>query len=162
MNGGGGNNVELSYAAGEQLAWNGDLFQLLGNAQPQPENLFEVFYAAGNHDGFDGAFDLLGDNLTFDDQSAYYDGGQQNNLPGDLNGDGLVGGGDLDLVRGSWGQMVAPNTNGDANGDGFVSGDDLDIVRANWGATAAASVPEPTGIVLLLGLALLACRRYRR
>ena len=63
---GGGECVELSYAVGEQLGWNDALFQLLGNAQPLPDNMFEVFYAAGNHDGFDGAFDLLGDNLTFE------------------------------------------------------------------------------------------------
>ncbi len=158
---GGGENVELSYAFGEQLGWDAARFQLLGNPQPQPENLFEVFYAAGTHDGFDGAFDLLGDNLTFEDQSAYYDGGTTA-IPGDLNGDGTVNSGDLDLVRGNWGEIVAPNSNGDANGDGFVNSADLDIVRGNWGATAAAGVPEPTALVLLLGFALFACRRARR
>jgi len=157
----GGDNVELSYAVGQQLGWDASRFQLLGNAQPQPENLFEVFYAAGTHDGFDGAFDLLGDNLTFEDQSAYYDGGSTA-IPGDLNGDGTVNSGDLDIVRGNWGQIVSPNTDGDATGDGFVNSADLDVVRANWGATAAASVPEPATFALLLGLAALAFGRFRR
>ena len=158
---GGGECVELTYAVGEQLGWNDALFQLLGNAQPLPDNMFEVFYAAGNHDGFDGAFDLLGDNLTFEDQSDYYDGGGTQ-LAGDLNGDGAVNSGDLDLVRGSWGETVSPNTSGDANGDGFVGSADLDVVRANWGATATAAVPEPTALALLLGLAVFAVRRTRR
>ena len=76
-------------------------------------------------------------------------GGSSPTLPGDLNGDGAVNSGDLDLVRGNWGQVVAPNSNGDADGDGFVSSADLDIVRGNWGATAAATVPEP-GLLMLL------------
>ena len=39
-----------------------------------------------------------------------------------------------------------------------VGSADLDIIRANWGATAAAAVPEPSLLVLLLG-GLLAIRR---
>lgn len=33
--------------------------------------------------------------------------------------------------------LPAPPLRGDANGDGFVGGDDLDIIRANWGQSAA-------------------------
>ncbi len=71
-------------------------------------------------------------------------------LEGDLNGDGLVGSADLDIVRGNWGQSVSGPEQGDANGDGVVGSADLDIVRANWGATAAAAVPEPAMLSLLL------------
>ncbi len=72
--------------------------------------------------------------------------------PGDLNGDGLVNSADLDLVRGNWGSAVQPGTSGDANGDGFVNSADLDIVRSNWGAGAAAAVPEPSMVALLVGV----------
>ena len=71
-------------------------------------------------------------------------------IEGDLNGDGMVGSADLDIVRGNWGQSVVGAENGDANGDGVVGSGDLDIVRANWGATAAAAVPEPGTVLLLL------------
>lgn len=89
-------------------------------------------------------------------------GGSTPTLPGDLNADGSVNSADLDLVRGNWGQIVAPNSSGDATGDGFVNSADLDVVRANWGATAAAAVPEPSFFILLAVLAgygLLARRR---
>ena len=54
---------------------------------------------------------------------------------GDLNGDGFVGGDDLDLVRAHWGQHVTPGNplQGDPSGDGFVGSDDLNLVRAHWG-----------------------------
>lgn len=84
-------------------------------------------------------------------------------LPGDLNGDGKVNSGDLDIVRGNWGSNVDPGCLlcGDANGDGVVNSGDLDIVRANWGSAAAASViPEPGMLCLLLaGVIALVLRR---
>ena len=85
-------------------------------------------------------------------------------IPGDLNGDGLVGSADLDIVRGHWGQTVAAGdlASGDPSEDGVVGSADLDIVRANWGATASASaVPEPASCVFLLvsGIAGLFVRR---
>ena len=86
-------------------------------------------------------------------------------LEGDLNDDGHVNSGDLDIVRGAWGQSVTPGclSCGDANGDGVVNSGDLDIVRANWGASAAtAAVPEPTMFALLGALSLAACLIRRR
>ncbi len=82
-------------------------------------------------------------------------------LEGDLNGDGLVGSADLDIVRGNWGQSVEAGclSCGDPSGDGLVGSADLDIVRANWGNTAAASVPEPSVLVLLLMAAAWLIRR---
>jgi len=77
-------------------------------------------------------------------------------IPGDLNGDGFVGGEDLDIVRGFWGEYVDPGSLlfGDPSGDGFVGGDDLDLVRSNWGqgAPQANAVPEPSMVVLLSSL----------
>ena len=74
-------------------------------------------------------------------------------LPGDLNGDGFVGGDDLDIVRSFWGQTVPTGDllSGDPSEDGFVGGDDLDIVRANWGTgapPAPSAVPEPATLAL--------------
>ncbi len=84
-------------------------------------------------------------------------------LEGDLDGDGLVGSADLDIVRANWGSTVTPGdlTMGDASGDGSVGSADLDIVRANWGATAAAAVPEP-GIYAIMLLATLAALTRRK
>lgn len=81
-------------------------------------------------------------------------------IPGDLNGDGFVNSGDLDLVRGNWGTN---NAEGDANNDGFVNSSDLDIIRGNWGATGtAAAVPEP-GMAGLIALgALVAAMGMRK
>ncbi len=87
-------------------------------------------------------------------------------VPGDLNGDGMVGSADLDIVRANWGQTVEVGclSCGDPSQDGIVGSADLDIVRANWGATASAAVvPEPgaLSLILLAGLAAV-CRRGRR
>ncbi len=79
-------------------------------------------------------------------------------LPGDLNGDGAVNSGDLDLVRANWG---TDNPAGDANGDGIVNSGDLDVVRANWGATASA-VPEPGTLILFFAAALIVSGIRRR
>jgi len=91
-------------------------------------------------------------------------------MSGDLNGDGFVGGDDLDIVRSFWGQDVTEGDllSGDPSGDGFVGGDDLDIVRANWGdgmPPAPVDVPEPiTRALVAAGLIVIAvpCRALRR
>ena len=80
---------------------------------------------------------------------------------GDLDGDGIVASHDLDIVRLWWLYEVEPGDliRGDATGDGLVNSADLDVVRGHWGA-GIATVPEP-GVVLLVlvGCALVACRR---
>ena len=82
-------------------------------------------------------------------------------LEGDLNGDGLVGSADLDIVRGAWGETVSGGAPaGDPSGDGIVGSADLDIVRANWGAQSPASVPEP-GTLLLLIVGIAGLTRFR-
>ena len=74
-------------------------------------------------------------------------------LAGDLNGDGEVGSGDLDIVRASWGSAVTPGdwSAGDATGDGRITSADLDVVRANWGTStptaAGATVAAPADSV---------------
>ena len=79
---------------------------------------------------------------------------------GDLNGDGYVNSGDLDIVRANWGTSGAPGIPGDATGDGAVNSSDLDVIRANWGESAFAAVPEPSTIALALAaLGMLLFRR---
>jgi len=83
-------------------------------------------------------------------------------LPGDLNGDGIVGSQDLDIVRTFWLEAVTPGdlTHGDVSGDGTVASADLDTIRANWCAgLKAATVPEPGWWVLFVGLGTMARRR---
>ncbi len=75
-------------------------------------------------------------------------------LPGDLDGNGFVSLGDLDLVLDQWNQNVTPGDllAGDPTGDGFVGLDDLDTVLNNWnaGTPPATTIPEPAGALLLL------------
>ena len=99
-----------------------------------------------------GASSIYG-RSAFDNVSLTADG--ESSLLGDLDGDGFVGGADLDIVRSFWGQEVTPGNklHGDPSGDGFVGGDDLDEVRAHWGEgtpPGPAPVPEPAVWVLVV------------
>ncbi|MHC4995958.1 MAG: PEP-CTERM sorting domain-containing protein [Planctomycetota bacterium] len=78
-------------------------------------------------------------------------------VTGDLDGDGFVGIGDLNLVLALWNEQVGNDidSRADPSGDGFVGIQDLNIVLGNWNAgippTEAAAAPEP-GTLVLLGL----------
>jgi hypothetical protein len=50
--------------------------------------------------------------------------------PGDLDGDGTVGGGDLATLLAEWG---LPSETSDLSGDGIVGGEDLSILLGRWG-----------------------------
>ena len=79
-------------------------------------------------------------------------------IAGDANGDGKVDGSDVTILAGNWQKgvndgLTATWEEGDFNGDGKVDGSDVTILAGNWqyGVTAAAaSVPEPSTIALLL------------
>ena len=93
-------------------------------------------------------------------------------VPGDANRDGKVDGSDVTILAGNWqvgvgGVGGATWDMGDFNGDGAVDGSDVTILAGNWQAgvtTAATSVPEPSMIVLLLGIlaALVTIRRVKK
>ena len=51
--------------------------------------------------------------------------------PGDLNGDGVVDGGDIGLLLAAWGP--AAGSPADLDGNGVVSGGDLGLILAAWG-----------------------------
>lgn len=89
-------------------------------------------------------------------------------IPGDANNDGRVDGSDVTILAGNWQTLTNATWNmGDFNGDGRVDGSDVTILAGNWQhgvGTAAASVPEPNTILLLLMGTLVSCffkRRYR-
>lgn len=84
-------------------------------------------------------------------------------LPGDLDGDWLVGVADLDIVLAHWGDTVDAGVlmQGDANGDSVVDQQDLDILLNHWGSGEPPEVvvPEPAG---LLGLGVGALAAFKR
>lgn len=57
-------------------------------------------------------------------------GSTQPACDGDLNGDGVIDGGDLGGLLAAWGNMSGPE---DLNGDGTVDGADLGILLSGWG-----------------------------
>ena len=83
-------------------------------------------------------------------------------VAGDANGDGKVDGSDVTILAGNWQKGVSDGLTatweeGDFNGDGKVDGSDVTILAGNWQygvEAAAASVPEPSMIVLLLSVIL--------
>ena len=77
---------------------------------------------------------------------------------GDLNGDGLVNGGDLGTQLSWWGPVVPANpvsVASDINGDGVTNGGDLGALLANWGpCPASISGITPTEGCFLGGTAI--------
>ena len=81
-------------------------------------------------------------------------------IAGDANGDGKVDGSDVTILAGNWQKGVSDGltaswAEGDFNGDGKVDGSDVTILAGNWQYgvnAAAAAVPEPSTLVLLLGV----------
>ena len=79
-------------------------------------------------------------------------------VAGDANGDGKVDGSDVTILAGNWQKgvndgLTATWEEGDFNGDGKVDGSDVTILAGNWQygvEAAAASVPEPSTIMLLV------------
>jgi subtilisin family serine protease len=67
-------------------------------------------------------------------------------VPGDVNGDGIVNGLDINLVASHWQDGYGP---GDGNGDGIVNGLDLNEIASHWLQTGPtqqqviASIPAP-------------------
>ena len=88
-------------------------------------------------------------------------------IPGDVTGDGYVGGLDLTTIITNWGMTAATLADGDLSGDGTVSGPDYTEVVTYWGTgnpppEPPAATPEPATLSLLLLSGLTLCRRKLR
>lgn len=61
-------------------------------------------------------------------------------ITGDINNDGYVNVGDLQLLVAAWGSQLTPpnnsnwNADADLNGDGYINVGDLQLLVANWGS----------------------------
>ena len=120
----------------------------------------------------DAAFDLTGDTMVnVDDLNAWLaEAGAVNNasgnsyLIGDANLDGSVDISDFNLWNSNKFTNVAAWCSGDFNADGVIDTSDFNLWNTEKfnSADGAAAVPEPAGLVLLMGgcfLALVARRR---
>ncbi|TWT90939.1 hypothetical protein Mal64_13380 [Pseudobythopirellula maris] len=78
--------------------------------------------------------------------------------PGDGNGDGRVDAADFTVWRDHLDQQVTPYTLGDFDGSGVVTTADYDLWVHNFSAggssPAAASAPEPSGLLIAAALAI--------
>lgn len=70
--------------------------------------------------------------------------------PGDYDGDGGFGSGDYDRWRSDFGSMVASGTGADGSGDRAVNAADYVVWRRFDASGVGASVPEPSGPLLML------------
>ena len=64
------------------------------------------------------------------------DGAPDQPVFADLDGDGVLGGGDIGALIGAWGMCASSCCEADLNGDGLVNAADLAIVLAAWNAGA--------------------------
>ena len=95
-----------------------------------------------------------------DEGDAYFRLAAADTSAGDYNGDGVVDAADYTVWRDSLGSEVLLAADGD--GDNVVDQDDYAIWAANFGSAAATSVPEPTTLLLIIGVAALSAARTGR
>ncbi len=120
--------IDISHTVGF-LPNNGDatfaeveMFRLRSNAH-------EV--AVGDFNG-DGALDLAAPNFGDDSVSVLLN--RCAGIPADLNGDGVVGAGDLIILLGNWGRCAdCGDCPADLDGDCIVGATDLIILLGDWG-----------------------------
>ena len=126
--------------------------QFLGSMTPPQGNL--------GSDGAGNLYQTLGLIDLNDFEGEQYFTFDPDRLVADLDGDGFVGLGDLDMILANWNQNTPPaDPLVDPTGDGFVGLEDLDIVLGNWNAGTphdeSTNIPEPTTSGIVAGLVLL-------
>ena len=134
----------------------------MGAATPDFDNPFGSWSEPLNGDPGRGAFapwGAIGHGRLIFAEGA----GCDPNTGGDLDGNGKVEFADFLILSGNFGNEVADHTQGDIDCNGSVGFADFLVLSANFGTTVgeAASVPEPSGLVLL-SLAGAACGVLRR
>ena len=116
----------------------------------------------------DSKYDLNGSgSVDLDDRDALLV--EIGSLPGDANGDGITNSVDLNALGVNWQQDGLTSwSQGDFDGNGIANSVELNLLGVNWqktaaefaGEIAAAAVPEPSSIGLLLSMVgLLGFRR---
>ena len=115
----------------------------------------DVLYVCGPTDG-----DLGGVNEGFSDAFCVR---MTAAVPGDLDLDGDVDIEDLSMLAANWDEAGGMTwQDGDLDFDGDVDIEDLSLLAANWGhPSAAAKVPEPTSLTIILALAVGGMARSR-
>jgi hypothetical protein len=91
-------------------------------------------------------------------KGAYSPGDTLPPIPGDANNDRVVNDEDASILAAHWQQEGMNWGQGDFNGDNIVNDQDASILAAHWGQTGegtSAPVPEPSVVVLLLGVGLI-------
>jgi hypothetical protein len=91
-------------------------------------------------------------------------------LPGDFDGNGSIGNGDLTLMLDNWGETVPPSPVGWIGWQPTAPGignDELTYLLDGWGTTAglpetAAAVPEPAALLLATVLLIIPVAHRRR
>jgi hypothetical protein len=77
-------------------------------------------------------------------------------VPGDVTGDRIVNLADYNIIKANFGMNVATRNLGDVTGDGVVNLFDFGQWKDNFpfpgGGSGAGQIPEPTAVVLVLGL----------
>ncbi len=133
-------------------------------------NVVEHLYFAVPSTGYYG-IRVKFDGVVFGSQTleeyglAWWGGPEPVMLPGDVNVDGWVAGGDLSIIITNWGMTGATREQGDLNGNGTVDGLDYTEVLTYWGTGSPpeppSGIPEPAtlGLMMIGGLALLRCKR---
>lgn len=75
--------------------------------------------------------------------------------PGDANRNGRIDENDAAILAQNW--LVGPGATwdmGDFNKDGYVNDIDATLMATNWTGAASASVPEPSTLIVLIGLCI--------
>jgi hypothetical protein len=112
------------------------------------------------------AFNTAGGGLlaAWDDEDGHHVVIVDNIGLGDANSDGVVNDKDASILGAHWQQHGGANClDGDFNGDGNVNDADAAILAAHWGeGTGEESVPEPSSLALLAGIAVMGMVYLRR
>jgi len=149
-----GPNADGEVAFASTNSFTGDALSLIHQVQVFGDTDANTLWTLGHRTDDGGAPDFVFTGFSLLQQAS-----------GDLNGDGLVGAEDLDLLLANWGRVGLPAETlaGDADLDGVVGESDLALVRAQWGTDGAggSAVPEPGTLVGLSLMGLLHAGRAR-
>ena len=89
--------------------------------------------------------------------------GALNTLPGDIDGNGEVAFSDFLVLSANFGQDSPLYSDGNIDLEGGIAFADFLVLSSNFGNVAAAAVPEPSGVTLVVGgLVILSGLRRRR